>query len=158
MSEPVRIAMLGSGFVAEFYMQGLANVNGQQVVLNYSRTPKAREGVREDAGRFPNRRPICERVIARDDIDLYIIALPESRSTCRSRWRYRKRSGTRSAPSRWREIETKPNRCSPRRAKSGAMHGYAETEVFAPGRGESPRNDRSRRTRARDLGAFARIA
>ena len=31
MSEPVRIAMLGSGFVAEFYMQGLANVNGQQV-------------------------------------------------------------------------------------------------------------------------------
>ncbi len=40
MSETVRIAMLGSGFVAEFYMQGLANVNGHQVVLNYSRTPK----------------------------------------------------------------------------------------------------------------------
>ena len=32
--------MLGSGFVAEFYMQGLANVNGQEVVVNYSRTPK----------------------------------------------------------------------------------------------------------------------
>ena len=28
----VRIAMLGSGFVAEFYMQGLANVNGHKVV------------------------------------------------------------------------------------------------------------------------------
>ena len=40
MSETVRIAMLGSGFVAEFYMQGLANVNGHEVVLNYSRTPK----------------------------------------------------------------------------------------------------------------------
>ena len=26
----VRIAMLGSGFVADFYMQGLANVNGQR--------------------------------------------------------------------------------------------------------------------------------
>ena len=38
MSDPVRIAMLGSGFLAEFYMQGLANVNGQRVVLNYSRT------------------------------------------------------------------------------------------------------------------------
>ena len=34
----VRIAMLGSGFVAEFYMQGLANVNGQEVVANYSRS------------------------------------------------------------------------------------------------------------------------
>ena len=34
----VRIAMLGSGFVAEFYLQGLANVNGQEVVMNYSRS------------------------------------------------------------------------------------------------------------------------
>ncbi len=30
----VNIAMLGSGFVAGFYMQGLANVNGQQVAVN----------------------------------------------------------------------------------------------------------------------------
>ena len=36
----VRIAMLGSGFVADFYMQGLANVKGQEVVVNYSRTSK----------------------------------------------------------------------------------------------------------------------
>jgi predicted dehydrogenase len=34
----VRIAMLGSGFVANFYMQGLANVAGQRVVANYSRS------------------------------------------------------------------------------------------------------------------------
>lgn len=33
----IRIAMLGSGFVADFYLQGLANVNGQQVVANFSR-------------------------------------------------------------------------------------------------------------------------
>ncbi len=33
----VRVAMLGSGFVADFYMQGLANVNGHEVVANYSR-------------------------------------------------------------------------------------------------------------------------
>ena len=39
--------MLGSGFVAEFYMQGLANVNGQQVVLNYSRTPKRAKALRK---------------------------------------------------------------------------------------------------------------
>ena len=34
----ISIAMLGSGFVADFYMQGLQNVNGQQVILNYSRS------------------------------------------------------------------------------------------------------------------------
>ena len=34
----VAIAMLGSGFVADFYMQGLANVAGGQVVVNYSRS------------------------------------------------------------------------------------------------------------------------
>ena len=36
--EPTRIAMLGSGFVADFYMQGLADVPGQVVVANYSRS------------------------------------------------------------------------------------------------------------------------
>jgi len=36
--KPVRIAMLGSGFVAEFYMQGLADVPDQEVVVNYSRS------------------------------------------------------------------------------------------------------------------------
>lgn len=36
--KPVRIAMLGSGFVADFYMQGLADVRDQEVVVNYSRS------------------------------------------------------------------------------------------------------------------------
>ena len=36
----INIALLGSGFVAEFFMQGLANVNGQRVVVNYSRSRK----------------------------------------------------------------------------------------------------------------------
>ena len=44
----VRVAMLGSGFVADFYMQGLANVNGQEVVVNYSRdAERAREFARK---------------------------------------------------------------------------------------------------------------
>ena len=34
----VRIGMLGSGFVADFYMQGLANVRDHEVVINYSRS------------------------------------------------------------------------------------------------------------------------
>ena len=35
--EPVCIAMLGSEFVADFYMQGLADAPDQQVAVNYSR-------------------------------------------------------------------------------------------------------------------------
>ena len=40
----VRIAMLGSGFVAGFYLQGLANVAGQRVVANYSRSRERDRG------------------------------------------------------------------------------------------------------------------
>lgn len=74
MSKPVRICMLGSGFVADFYMQGLANVNGHEVVINYSRTL-------DRARIFAERWGISEytdhqAVIAREDIDLFIIALP----------------------------------------------------------------------------------
>src|SRR6478672_7723971 len=71
----VRIAMLGSGFVADFYMQGLANVNGHEVAANYSRDE-------ERAKMFGEKWSIAESstdldsLIARTDIDLYIIALP----------------------------------------------------------------------------------
>src|SRR2546429_8113062 len=34
----VRIGMLGSGFVADFYMDGLRDVPGTEVVANYSRS------------------------------------------------------------------------------------------------------------------------
>src|SRR5215467_2392552 len=71
----VKIGILGSGFVADFYMQGLANVNGQQVVANYSRSKKRAEA-------FAHRWHVAEpstnlkKLIARSDIDLYVIALP----------------------------------------------------------------------------------
>ena len=71
----VSIALLGSGFVAEFYMQGLANVNGHKVVANFSRD-EAR------AKNFAKRWSIAQwttdlgKLIKRAEIDLYIIALP----------------------------------------------------------------------------------
>lgn len=122
--------MLGSGFVADFYMQGLANVNGQQVVVNYSRSAERAEA-------FARRWSIEESaadldgVIFRDDIDLYVIALPNevhlSVSLALSK------AGR-------NQVCTKPlarNREEARQmfdvaAASGALHGYAETEVFAP--------------------------
>ena len=75
MTKDVRIAMLGSGFVAEFYLQGLANVNGQRVVVNYSRSGKR---AREFARRWgiPEGATDLRKVVAREDVDLFVIALP----------------------------------------------------------------------------------
>jgi predicted dehydrogenase len=126
----VRIAMLGSGFVAEFYMQGLANVNGQEVAANYSRSKKR-------AKAFASRWGISEsytdldKLIARDDIDLYIIALPNEAHLPVS---------LELSKAKKNQVCTKPLGRDRREAKSmldaarksGAMHGYAETEVFAP--------------------------
>jgi len=126
----VNIAILGSGFVAEFYMQGLANVNGQQVVVNYSRS---RKRARDFAKRWsvPKSSTKLDAVIARDDIDLFIIALPNEEHLP---------VAEKLAAAKHNQICTKPlarNRSEAKamlRAakKSGALHGYAETEVFAP--------------------------
>lgn len=126
----VRIAMLGSGFVAEFYMQGLANVNGQEVAVNYSRTD---ERARRFAERWntPEWSTDLDAVIARDDMDLYIIALPNEEHLA---------AGRKLARAGKNQVCTKPLGRTREEARqlrdaaraSGALHGYAETEVFAP--------------------------
>jgi predicted dehydrogenase len=126
----VTIAMLGSGFVADFYMQGLANVNGQQVAVNYSRSV---ERARDFAARWgiPNCSTDVAQVIARSDIDLYVIAMPNEEH---------KPAALALAKAKRNQVCTKPLARNRREArsmweaarKSGAMHGYAETEVFAP--------------------------
>jgi predicted dehydrogenase len=122
--------MLGSGFVAEFYLQGLANVNGQEVVVNYSRSA---ERARKFAERWsiPENTTNLDDVIRRDDIDLYVIALPNEEHLP---------VGLRLARAGRNQVCTKPlgrNADEARQLfeaarKSGAIHGYAETEVFAP--------------------------
>lgn len=126
----VRIAMLGSGFVADFYLQGLANVNGQHVAVNFSRS---RARAKEFAGRWsiPESTTNLDALIARADIDLYVIALPNEAHLPVSLALSRARKN---------QVCTKPLGRTRREAKamfdaankSGAMHGYAETEVFAP--------------------------
>ena len=126
----VSIAMLGSGFVAEFYMQGLANVAGAQVVVNYSRS-KTRA---RDFGRrwsIPESSTALSIVVGRSDIDLYIIALPNEAHLPVSLQLSRAKKN---------QVCTKPLARTRKEAKamleaakrSGALHGYAETEVFAP--------------------------
>jgi predicted dehydrogenase len=126
----VSIALIGSGFVAEFYMHGLANVHGHRVVINYSRD----EGRAKD---FAERWSIGKwtadlaKLIKRTDIDLYIIALPNEAHLPVSLElsRLGKNQVCTKPLGRTRE-EAKAMREAARR--SGAMHGYAETEVFAP--------------------------
>jgi len=126
---PVRIAMLGSGFVADFYMQGLANVKDQEVVVNYSRTPKRARAFARRWGIARATTSFGEAVDA--DADLYVIALPNTEHRAAAvelaaRGRHQvctKPLGRNAAEARamWRAAE-----------RSGRMHGYAETEVFAP--------------------------
>lgn len=127
---PVRIAMIGSGFVAEFYMQGLANVNGHEVVANYSRgADKAREFAKR--WNIPDSTASLEMLIARDDIDLFIIALPNTEHLPVSlALSSRKRNQVCTKPLARNAAEAK--QMMEAAIASGAMHGYAETEVFAP--------------------------
>ena len=75
----VRIAILGSGFVAGFYLQGLANVRHQRVVANYSRS-KRRAAAFARAWDIPEPTTNLEKLIQRDDIDLYVISPPNEDS------------------------------------------------------------------------------
>jgi predicted dehydrogenase len=126
----VKIALLGSGFVAEFYMQGLSNVNGQQVVANYSRSSaRARRFARR--WNIPGPTTDLKELIARGDIDLYLIALPNEEHLP---------VALALAEAKRNQVCTKPlaRNATEARAmlkvvtKSRAFHGYAETEVFAP--------------------------
>jgi predicted dehydrogenase len=126
----IRIAMLGSGFVADFYMQGLANVNGHEVIAAYSRAPARAE---EFARRWsiPETSTDLDKLIGRNDIDLFVIALPNDAHLPVS---------LALSKARRNQVCTKPLARNREEAaamyeaatKSGALHGYAETEVFAP--------------------------
>src|ERR1700730_235961 len=126
----VRIAMLGSGFVAGFYMQGLANVRDHEVVANYSRkNHRARKFAQEWS--IPEPTTDLDKLIRRNDIDLYVIALPNEEplpvSLALSR---AKRNQVRTKPLARTRPEAQSMLTGAKRG--GAIHGYAETEVFSP--------------------------
>lgn len=124
------IAMLGSGFVADCFMQGLANVPGQEVVVNYSRS-EGRARLLSNKWQIPESSTDLDSLIARRDIDLYIIALPNDLHLP---------VGVALAQAGKHQVCTKPLARNSQEARklleavraAGVMHGYAETEVFAP--------------------------
>ena len=130
MSRVVRIGMLGSGFVADFYMDGLRDVPNAEVVANYSRSE-------ERAADFGRRHGVArqytsiEDLCADHEVELVVIGLPNHLHL----------PAVRAATAARKAIVcTKPLARNGHEAaemvnlvrSADVMHGYAETEVFSP--------------------------
>jgi predicted dehydrogenase len=126
----VRIALLGSGFVATFYMQGLEHVPGQRVVVNAASRADRAEAFARRWG-IPEWTTDLERAVARPDVDLVLIALPNHLHLAATELAVRAGKHV---------VCTKPLGRNPEEARrmldlvraAGVLHGYAETEVFSP--------------------------
>jgi predicted dehydrogenase len=122
--------MLGCGFLATFYMQGLAEVPNQQVVAVYGRD-------KQKASEFAEKWHISdfsddmEAVAARQDVDLLLIALPNDLHLPAAQLAARHKKNV---------VCTKPLARNAGEARqmlevvqqAGVLHGYGETEVFSP--------------------------
>jgi predicted dehydrogenase len=126
----VRIGLLGSGFVAQFYLQGLRHVAGWEIPLVYSpheehaRDFVQRWGLGGVAGSV-------EEVLGRADIDLVLLAVPND---------LHRDLALACAGAKKNMVCTKPLARNGAEARemleaaeaAGVLHGYAETEVFSP--------------------------
>jgi predicted dehydrogenase len=126
----VGIGMLGSGFVAGFYMEALREVPGTKVVANYSRS-------RERAAEFGKRHQVerqCETIeslCADPKVDMVVIALPNHLHL---------EATQAAAAARKAIVCTKPLARNGQEAAAmvravrgaGVLNGYAETSVFSP--------------------------
>jgi predicted dehydrogenase len=126
----VRIGMLGCGFLATFYMQGLSEVPNQQVVVVYGRDKRK---VADFAARWniPESSDDMAAVAARSDIDLLVIALPNNLHLD---------AALLAAQHKKNVACTKPLARNAQEARkmleavqqAGVLHCYGETEVFSP--------------------------
>lgn len=143
----VRIAMLGSGFVCDFYMRALRYVPNQTVVVNSSRSETRAKTFAEQWG-VPAYTTDMASAINRDDVDVVVVGLPNDihASAC-----------ILAAEAGKPVVCTKPLGRNGREAKeildavrsAGVWHGYAETEAFMP--------DLVRASQAVDDGAIGRV-
>jgi predicted dehydrogenase len=126
----VGLGLIGSGFVADFYMDGLRDVTGARAVANYSRSA-------ERAEEFGRRRGVAkqyteiEDLCADPDVEMVVIGLPNHLHL----------DAVRAAAAAGKAIVcTKPLARTGEEAAemlqivedAGVFHGYAETEVFSP--------------------------
>jgi predicted dehydrogenase len=126
----VRIGMLGSGFVANFYMLGLRNLSGYELAAVCSTN-------RENAQKFAEKWGYADvhtdptELAARGDLDLVILAVPNyvHRDLAVLLAKHNKNMVC-TKPLGRNAGEAREMRDAARAA--GVMDGYAETEVFSP--------------------------
>lgn len=126
----VNIGILGSGFVATFYMQGLAEVPNAQVVAVSGRD-RAKATAFAQRWNIPNATDDLAAVASRSDVDLLLIALPNALHV---------EAAQLAARHGKHVVCTKPLGRNAAEARqmlaavqaAGVLHGYAETEVFSP--------------------------
>jgi len=126
----IRIGLLGCGFVARFYMNGLRDVPDQKVIIAYSRTePNAGAFAKE--WEIPNWTTDIIQAVEKPEVDLVLVALPNF---------LHKEASLLACKSGKSVVCTKPLGRNSQEAKdiwdgarkSGVLNGYAETEVFSP--------------------------
>src|ERR687888_537653 len=126
----VRIGLLGSGFVADFYLQGLRDVPNWEIPVVYSPNQEhARAFV--ERWRLGGVANSVDDVLRRGDVDLVLLAVPND---------VHKELAIACARAGKNMVCTKPLARNAAEAKemleaaeaAGVMHGYAETEVFSP--------------------------
>jgi predicted dehydrogenase len=129
-SHPVQVGLIGSGFVADFYMAGLNEVPGARAVANYSRSAERAAAFGARYG-IPSQYTEIADLCADPEVQLVVIGLPNHLHL----------DAIRIAAQAGKAIVcTKPLARTGAEAadimrivrEAGVMHGYAETEVFAP--------------------------
>jgi predicted dehydrogenase len=129
-TEPVRIGVLGAGFVAELYLRALRYVRDHDVTVVSGRHP---DRAADLAARFgvPTAVSGVQALVQREDVDLVLIAVPHDVHV---------EAVTAAAQAGKALVCTKPlgrdsaeaQACLDAVTRAGVWHGYAETEVFAP--------------------------
>jgi predicted dehydrogenase len=126
----VRIGLVGSGFVSNFYMLGLRDVPGWEIPVVAS-TNAANASRFAKQWNIPEATTDIDAVVARDGLDLIILGVPNHAH---------KDLAIRCAEAGKHVVCTKPLARNRHEAKTmldavrkaGVIHGYAETEVFSP--------------------------
>jgi predicted dehydrogenase len=126
----VNVGILGSGFVAGFYLSGLRDIPIARAVANYSRSAE-RAAEFGTAHGISRQYTSVEELCADAGVDMVVIALPNHLHL----------DAVRIAATAGKAIVcTKPLARNAQEAaemlriveRAGVMHGYAETEVFSP--------------------------
>lgn len=126
----IRIGLLGCGFVADFYMNGLRDIPDQETVIAYSRSKEHAKAFTEK-WKVPHWTTEMVKVVEKLEVDLVVIALPNF---------LHKEAALLACKAEKNLVCTKPLGRNSREAKemweaakrAGVLHGYAETEVFSP--------------------------